>query len=65
MPIDCLRDVVKHTTNFDALELTGQHKEIVIGLVDTHFKNREKESQSPSGVQEVQDFDLVRAKGER
>lgn len=57
--------MVKHSTNFDALELTGQHKEIVVGLVDTHFKNREKASQFPSGgVQDDQDFDLVRAKGE-
>lgn len=64
-PLDCLRDIVKHSTNFDALELTGQRKEIVVGLVDTHFKNREKEIQSPPGqVQEDQDFDLVRAKGE-
>lgn len=57
---------MKEEGNYNALELTGNHKDIVKGLVQTHFAAKNKEKQSTNGKTSVgshQGFDLVRAKG--
>lgn len=60
--MDCLKEVVQDRANFNSLELAGTYKEIVTGLVDTHFRGRDKEKQSAGA--ERPGFDVVRAKGE-
>ncbi|KAK3690517.1 hypothetical protein B0T22DRAFT_463752 [Podospora appendiculata] len=61
-PLNCLKDIDKNRSSFDSLELSGHNKEIVVGLVDTHFKDKEAESNGEDGWED-RGFDLVRAKG--
>jgi hypothetical protein len=62
LPLDCLTEIKGHHANLDALELPGSHKEIIVGLVEAYFKNREKGRQARV-KQEDQGLDFIRAKG--
>ncbi|CAG8949094.1 hypothetical protein HYFRA_00002223 [Hymenoscyphus fraxineus] len=62
LPLAHLRPVSKISGGFDGLELPGNHKEIVQGLVETHFKNKEIEQKSVKDDRGF-GFDLVKSKG--
>ncbi|CAG8981060.1 hypothetical protein HYALB_00008214 [Hymenoscyphus albidus] len=62
LPLAHLRPVSQISGGFDGLELPGNHKEIVHGLVETHFKNKEIEQKSVKDDRGF-GFDLVKSKG--
>ncbi|KAK1470340.1 hypothetical protein CCUS01_06442 [Colletotrichum cuscutae] len=62
LPVSSLKGIKRETSNLQYLELPGQHKDIVTGLVETHFRNKEKEKRTQKHETRME-FDLVRAKG--
>ncbi|KAK3319532.1 hypothetical protein B0T19DRAFT_487869 [Cercophora scortea] len=62
LPVDGLKDIDRNGKSFDALELSGHNKEIVVGLVDSHFRDKEAADNAEDGLED-RGFDLVRAKG--
>jgi hypothetical protein len=63
--VDQLTTIEKDTAGFEGLEIDSEHKRIIKGLVQSHY--RSKDSNDAAGENRAAndyEFDLVRAKGE-